>query len=705
MTELRSELLTLPGARLGEENPLPFFRDPQVNTEVAVMESLPAGKREYLGWETGFRVLPYRMQDAYSRQREPLQFRSIVLENEYLTATFLPELGGRLVSLVYRPCQRELLHRNPVFQPANLAIRNAWFSGGIEWNIGQFGHTFTTCSPLFAGVIEGAQGEPGLRLYEFERCKQLFWQIDFYLPPDSSFLQAYTRVVNASKVEVPMYWWTNIAVNECRGRSPDVFRDVRVLAPASHAIHLDFSEKGPAFGYTRLPGLPSLGGRDGTYPLNSTFANEFFFQCDGVAMPWEAALDGEGTGLVELSTPRLCYRKLFCWGSQAGGRHWQEFLSQPGEAYLEIQAGLAPTQLHGLPMPAQSSQDWIQAFGYLEAEPALVHGSDWAAACNAVDTALAAKISPQQLDSLEDACRFRADIPPQKILQTGSGWGALELQRRASKGETYITAHPGGTLISPAQGHALPLRGLIFPSETMGREQNKWLALLTEGALPDQDPTDLPGEWMVQDEWRGVLESSLQTEAHKTWLALLHLGVMRMEAFDEAGAASAWLESIRIRPSVWAYRNLAVLRLRQKDPAGAFTYYEKAWQLAVNSGITSTALTIERLKSLVDAQQFLRAREVYQSLPAQVQNVDRIQLLFGQIAMALDDLDSVEKVLERDFANVREGEIVLSDLWFELHTRRLAAQTGEPVSPALRQKVRALYPPPARIDFRMSSEL
>ena len=84
-----------------------------------------------------------------------------MLENEYLKATFLPEVGGRLISLFYKPLERELLHRNPVFQPANLAIRNAWFSGGIEWNIGQFGHTFTTCSPLFAGVIRGRAGRAG----------------------------------------------------------------------------------------------------------------------------------------------------------------------------------------------------------------------------------------------------------------------------------------------------------------------------------------------------------------------------------------------------------------------------------------------------------------------------------------------------------------------------------------------------------------
>ncbi|MCZ7665985.1 MAG: DUF5107 domain-containing protein [Chloroflexi bacterium] len=43
--------------------------------------------------------------------------------------------------MLHKPSGRELLAKNPVFQPANLALRNAWFSGGIEWNIGAIGHS------------------------------------------------------------------------------------------------------------------------------------------------------------------------------------------------------------------------------------------------------------------------------------------------------------------------------------------------------------------------------------------------------------------------------------------------------------------------------------------------------------------------------------------------------------------------------------
>ena len=684
MTELRIEPITLPGAPLEGENPLPFFRDAAVDRQVKVDEGAPIETWALAGSETAFRVLPYRMQDQYTRAKRPLTFRGVALENEFLKATFLPELGGRLISLVYKPLDKELLHRNPVFQPANLAIRNAWFSGGIEWNIGQFGHTFGTCSPLFASAITGWQGEPGLRLYEFERCRGLFWQIDFYLPPGFPFLVAFTRVVNPAETETGMYWWTNIAVNEAA--------DVRVLAPAQTSLFIKSDNHETVFGLTQMPGLPSLAGADGTYALNSTFANEFFFQCDGPEgkapeMPWEAALDGQGKGLIEASTSRLRYRKLFAWGRHAGGRHWQEFLSAPGQAYLEIQAGLAPTQLHGIRMPARTIWNWTQVFGYLEADPALVHGADWQAACGAVETALHQTLSAAELAGVEVVCRELADRPAGEILQQGAGWGALELRRRGLD-----------------HGAAPVPAAFDFPPATLGPEQNKWLALLEQGALLSQSPAEMPGEWMVQKEWRALLEHSLEEPANRTWFALLHLGVMRLEAFDEAGAASAWEESLQARPSVWAYRNLAVLRLRQNDPQAGLIYYRRAWETAMQDRINLAPLAAEYMQLLVDLGQLEEASAVYAALSDPVREADRVQIQYARIALALGDLPAVDAVLARDFAVIREGETMLTDLWFEVQARRLAEKKHIPMSAELLREVRRHETPPARIDFRSFSE-
>ena len=135
VTELR-----LPAAALGPENPLPVLGEDMA------------------------KVLPCLLQDGYGRSRVETALPAVVLENDHLRATVLPGLGGRLYSLLHKASGRDLLFRNPVFQPANLALRNAWFAGGVEWNLGSTGHTTMTCAPMFAGTVDGPDGSPVLRL-------------------------------------------------------------------------------------------------------------------------------------------------------------------------------------------------------------------------------------------------------------------------------------------------------------------------------------------------------------------------------------------------------------------------------------------------------------------------------------------------------------------------------------------------------------
>ena len=314
---------------------------------------------------------PYLLQDRYDRTLVPREHRVAVLENDRLRAEFLLDLGGRLRSLVDLATGRELLYANPAFQPANLALREAWFAGGVEWNIGIRGHTPLTCAPVFAARVDGPEGVPVLRMWEYERIREVVYQLDCWLPEGSPALVVAVRIVNPNDHDVPMYWWSNIAVPEAE--------DVRVLAPGDAAWRFD--ETATVGGVE----LPVVNGRDVTYPAAAPGAADYFVHLDEGHRPWVAAVDGSGFGLVQSSTPELRGRKLFVWGGSTGGRHWQEWLSPLGGRYLEIQAGLLRTQLEHVPMPARAEWAWVETYGAVQADPDVVHGADWSAARDEVE--------------------------------------------------------------------------------------------------------------------------------------------------------------------------------------------------------------------------------------------------------------------------------------------------------------------------------
>ncbi len=293
---------------------------------------------------------------------------------------------------------------------------------------------------------------------------------------------------------------------------------------------------------------------------------------------------------------------------------------------------------------------------------------------------LKTKISAAELGRLDKRLGQQADTRAGQVLTQASGWGALEIRRMQKMGETNQI--PGA---------------LEFPASTLGKEQQKWLDLMEKGELGEPEPAQLPGEWMVQDEWQAMLDKP----ARKHWFSLLHAGVMHMEHFDMPQAIADWQESMRLRPSAWAARNLAVAALRQRQDEAALAYYRQAWEIMQQDGNPSTSLAVECLQALVKAGQFTEGMALYQVLPPQIQKFDRIQILFGRIALELGRLDDVEKVLSREYAVIREGELELTDLWSEMCLRREMAKSGGKITPALRQQILEKYPPPANIDFRM----
>ncbi|SDX94074.1 DUF5107 domain-containing protein [Paenibacillus sp. CF384] len=673
---VRTASLTIEGARPEGVNPLPMFRNKNAHREVTDNGSLTPEHKLHMGDNTGERYLPYRMQDRYSRKRETIELKTIVLENDVLKAVFLPEYGGRLYSLQEKATGREILYRNPVFQPANLAILNAWFSGGIEWNIGHIGHTFTTCSPMHAAKLTDDEGNEFLRIYEYERCKNLFWHIDFHLPPGARQLGVYVRIVNDQAAAVPMYWWTNIAVEETEKS--------RVFSGTGDVIYIDPAQKG--YGADKLPVLPAVPGVDVSYPMGFPYASEYFFQTPAAEKsPWEAVSYEDGRMFFERSTARLRYRKMFCWGNHAGGRRWCDFLAKPGEGnYIEVQGGFAPTQLHDIEMPAHSVWDFTQMIGMLSGiDTEAAYQENWDQARDYIEEQVSQELSDEAVYAAHARYQALAGKTPELSLHTGSGWGALERVRRESE--------VGGVGGVP--------QGFLFADETLGVEQQPWLVLLREGYLPEHDVEEIPPSWMIQDVWMDRLKRSLEHADNRTWTALLHEGVMRYEKGLDAEAIEAWEASLRLKPSAWVYRNLAVVMKQRGETDRALAYYEQAY--GVSGRFPDRAFVEEYLNLVIQNKDYERAWHLYESLPPAFASSDRIQIIVGAVALELGHDAFMEKLFATEFAVIREGEILIIELWFKYNAKKLAAQRNVELSQELIEEAMQLCPPPLHIDFRM----
>jgi Domain of unknown function (DUF5107) len=668
MSELKIKTWSMPAADLGPENPFPpLLSNQELHIAQSVDPGVPGEIRQNMTYGHLQNILPYAMQDGYKRERKLRDFREAVLENNVLKATFLLELGGRLWSLYHKPSRRELLSVNPVFQPANLALRNAWFSGGVEWNIGTIGHTPFTCAPLFAARVEGPNGTPVLRMYEWERIRQVTYQIDAWLTNDSPVLFVKVCIRNPHAREIPMYWWSNMAVPE----TPET----RVIVPAEAAYRYTYD-------HLDVISVPNYAGLDYTYATRNARSADFFFHVPDAAWPWIAALDGNGTGLVQVSTQRLKGRKLFVWGTGRGGRKWQQFLSVPGQAYLEIQAGLARTQLEHLPMPGDAEWEWLEAFGLLEAEANQVHSPDWKQAIGAVEASLQKLIPKSKLDAELAQSKTFAKDPPVEMIQHGSGWGTLERLRREKMGELPFA--------SP---------GIQFDEGSLGDTQSAWLELLETGKFPESDSSPA-GSFMVQWEWKALLEKAVETSPN--WLACLHLGLMRHYAGDIIGAQQTWSQSLRLKRNPWALRNLGMLALTANQMDIAAEHYLEAIHMAPDL----LSLAVECGQALIEANRPQKWIELLPSFSDSIRTRGRIRLLEARARLALGQIDEAGEIIDTlpVIEDIREGELSLSQLWLEYNVQRLSKQENCPITPELISRARQQFPLPASLDFRMTDD-
>lgn len=660
---IKFEKLKMSAASMGELNPLPDISDAgYIHAKYNTTEKVTPDEAKYIGAGRIHTLLPYLSQDGYDRNKKEKTFETAVLENDHLKAVFIPELGGRLWSVFDKKKGKDLLYVNPVFQPCNLALRNAWFSGGVEFNVGIRGHNPLTCSPLWCAVDKYENGEV-LRLWEFERKRGVTYSINAYLPDDSEVLYIKCKIENKDKETKDMYWWSNIAVPEEKG--------TRIITPSNECF-LTHYHGDDGYLIDKVP-VPEYDGKDISYPQNIAVSRDFFYKIPEEEYKWIASPDKGGFGLLQCSTKNLFGRKLFVWGMGRGGRHWNEWLSEEDSAYVEIQAGLANTQFELIPMEGETSWEWIEAYTSLDVEKDKVH-TGYEKAVESVTEYMLSKVgNPNEMTFPDERKRIST-----KTIFKGSDWGALEEMARGEK-------------ISD-----------ICDFEKSDDEETKvWTNLLITNTFPAPPVTDDIKSYVKGKFW---LEK-LQNLSDKNWFSHFHEGIIKYEMGDKKGAKESFEKSIELKKNPWAYSGLSLLyKSFEKDFPKATECILSALNLKWDS-ISILKETASQLTSYGRDQKWL---EIYDSLSPQYKENGRLKMYAAIAYLHHDMLKESSEIINENFvmSDIREGELSVSHYWFELYRKIYAKETGtvyDPTDKEFCKKADEKYPLPKSLDFRMNS--
>ena len=646
MSEVRFEKLNITGRRIGKPSWFPAIRE-LIKSEISA--KLDEDDGLFIGFGMFSDTLPYTLQDDYDTPLEQLSFTAAVLENRYLKAVFLPELGGRLWSLYDKENQRDLLLTNTQLLPCNLGIRNAWFAGGVEFNCGRRGHDERTMSPRFAAVVDGGEF-PVLRIYEYQRDRETPFQYDCFLPDDSRFLYIRGRIWNPNPVMVPMYWWSNIAVPEVKGS--------RVVVPADTVFANWYS--GGSHALAKLT-MPDGEGFDASYPEKFEYVKDHFYNIPENKRRYETLFYPDGYGFCHISTRRLRGRKLFVWGQSQGGRRWNRKLLGPGlDAYIELQGGLARSQQECLPMPPQTAWEWLEGYGALTMAKEKVFGK-WQDAVDAVTVELDRIIPEAELDEILLNTRQSVALKPGKVVIQGSGWGALEELRLGGKLAEHLDF---GELQS---------------------EQMPWAELLENNRMS----VDSPESYMVSDNFFQLLKNaapSWQTAYFKS------LNYYRRGDFERADA------EISAVTGKYSRKHILHLQANIRRKQGSFA---EAAELIMQAGLlcTSDASFIkEVLKMLLEFKEYGKMKELFNAITPQLQALPLIKFMYAAALAHTGNLTGAEDILLEngglDIPDIREGENSTSELYIfiQMEKAKLAGQTITPAQVAV----------PFVLDLRMS---
>ena len=243
-------------------------------------------------------------------------------------------------------------------------------------------------------------------------------------------------------------------------------------------------------------------------------------------------------------------------------------------------------------------------------------------------------------------------------------------------------------------GDAFDTAGLSLDAMRVGEGETPGMTLATEGVLPCPEPLEEPKSYQTGAAWRKKLYESVLAGKSDHWYAHYQLGVMADACGESEAARGSYERSLALCCNPWALRCLAVGDLRRGDAAGAAKKLLEAVQMK-----PIRPLAIEAMRALIEAKQYEQALALFESLPKALREVGRIRIFEIAALIRMGRLDEAETLINGPLVmpDVREGDVLLTDLWFELMAIKEKGSASEENIAWAHENLK----PPKHLDFRM----
>jgi uncharacterized protein YraI len=307
-----------------------------------------------------YRRFDYDAYLASNPQPAPKTYTLVVLENEYLRVTLLPQLGGRIYQVFFKPTGSNEFYQNPVVKPSPWGPpeQGGWLAvGGLEWGLPVEEHGYAWGEPWGHITLPFASDAAGVTVF-MPAEGHLRAEADVILRSGEAFLTLQPRIVNPSPQDLSYKFWLNGML--APGPANTVSSQLRFSLPTSQVtVHSRGDESLPTAG--QQMDWPIFEGRDFSQLGNWNRWLGFFEQPTAHG-PFSAVYDASyDEGIVRV------YPSRSVPGSKGFGFGWADAISpesytDDGSAYVELHGGVAPTFWDQAMLPAGETLAWEETW-------------------------------------------------------------------------------------------------------------------------------------------------------------------------------------------------------------------------------------------------------------------------------------------------------------------------------------------------------